>query len=72
MATYKEQFYLYETNRLKRPWKVVMRDLRLLRYLTRMVWRWYVSGGPLRRELRQRQAAGEVLWVDPYEGVGKH
>jgi len=39
-------------------------DLRLIRRMAAMLWRYWTVGGRLRREYRRREARGEVLWVD--------
>ena len=68
MATFDEQFFVRESSPLKR----VRRDIRLLRFLVTIVWRWLWQGGAVRRRYRHAEAAGEIYYLDRHQGVGKY
>jgi len=60
MATFPELFYLKESTR----WQRFKRDLRLIRFIIFMLWRWATAGRRVRKAYRQAQATGGTLWLD--------
>ena len=68
MATFDEQFFVRETGRLPH----LRRDLRLLRFLIAIAWRWFWQGGAVRRRYRRAQTSGQTYYLDGHKGVGKY
>ena len=68
VATFDEQFFVREVSAVKR----LRRDIRLVRFLAAIAWRWLWQGGAVRRRYRQAEAAGRVYYLDSHRGVGKY
>ena len=68
MATFDEQFFVREASPLKR----IQRDIRLLRFLATIAWRWLWQGGAVRRRYRKAEALGGIYYLDSHRGVGKY
>ena len=45
-------------------WQQLLRDFRLLKRIGRMVFAYFTEGRRIRRLYRQKQAQGEIFWVD--------
>ncbi len=60
MATFSELFYLEEATR----WQRFKRDLRLIKFMINMLWRWATAGRKVRIAYRRAQANGGTLWLD--------
>ncbi len=60
MATFPELFYLKESTR----WQRFKRDVRLIRFMISMLWRWATAGRRVRKAYRHAQATGGTLWLD--------
>jgi hypothetical protein len=68
MATMDESFHV-----MKRSWWArFKRDLRLLRLLAMIMWRWTVGGGRVRKAYRRAVTTGEILQIDVLSGRGKY
>lgn len=68
MATIDESFHLTTRSR----WARFQRDLRLVRFLMILSWRWIVAGGRVRRAYRRAVKKGETLPIDVLSGQGKY
>jgi len=60
MKSFQERFYLHTRSPLKTVW----RDVRMLGYITQVIYAWVFVGGPVRRAYRRCERAGETWWVD--------
>lgn len=63
MPTFEQMFYLREAG----LWPRTLRNLRLLRFLARIVWTYWTVGRRLRAELRRKEAGGGTIWLDGKE-----
>lgn len=45
-------------------WRQLLRDLRLLTRIAKMVIAYFTEGHRIRRLYNQKQAQGEIFWVD--------
>jgi len=45
-------------------WQQLLRDFRLLKRIGKMVIAYFTEGRRIRRLYRQKQAQGEIFWVD--------
>ncbi len=58
--TFGEEFYLTTRN----PWRCLVRNLRLLRYIALLTWTWLVLGGRVRRACRKVRRTGKPYFID--------
>lgn len=45
-------------------WQTLLRDVRLLKRISRMVFAYFTEGRRIRLLYRQKQAEGKTFWVD--------
>ena len=62
--TFGEEFYLTTHN----PWRRLVRNLRLLRYMALLAWAWLVLGGRVRRACREARRTGKPFYIDELAG----
>lgn len=60
MSAFDDEFHVLERNR----WKHMVRDVRLLVWLSKFVLFYAIVGGRIRREYVRKRAVGEIYWLD--------